>query len=63
MNSYHRHVDAPKTSAGFLAATLGELSPHWLELRCDLARRAKVVCTPLRLMAAKQGDRGTLRDV
>lgn len=42
-----------------MGAPLRELIAYWLELRCDVARCTKVVCTPVRLLAAKRG--GQLR--
>ena len=54
---------APKTRDEFLAATLGELAPYWLDLRCAAARCTKVVCTPLKLMARRVGAWRVLRDV
>jgi hypothetical protein len=46
---------APRTREGFLGAPLRELIAYWLELRCDPARCTKVVCTPVRMLAAKRG--------
>jgi hypothetical protein len=48
-------VDAPRSREGFLGAPLRELIAYWLELRCDPARCTKVVCTPVRMLAAKRG--------
>jgi len=45
----------PKTREAFLAAPLGELAAYWLDLRCHPELCTKVVCAPLRLMAAKHG--------
>jgi hypothetical protein len=42
-----------------LAAPLRELITYWLELRYDVARCTKVVCIPMRMLAAKRG--GQLR--
>jgi hypothetical protein len=50
---------APRTKEGFLGAPLRELIAYWLDLRCDPARCTKVVCMPMRLLAAKRG--GQLR--
>ena len=44
-------------------APLRELLPFWLDLRCDGARCTKVVCVPVRMMAAKRGGQLLLRDV
>jgi hypothetical protein len=46
-----------------LAAPLRELLAYWLELRCDPARCTKVVCAPLRMLAAKRGGQLRLQDV
>jgi hypothetical protein len=52
-------VDVLRTRDAFLAAPLRELLAYWLELRCDVSLCTKVVCTPVRLLAAKRG--GQLR--
>jgi hypothetical protein len=46
-----------------LAAPLRELLAYWLELRCDVSRCTKVVCTPLRVLAAKRGSQLRLQVV
>ena len=42
---------------------LCELIAYWLELRCDQARCTKVVCAPLRMLAAKRGGQLRLQDL
>ena len=46
-----------------MATPLRELIAYWLELRCDAARCTKVVCAPVRLLAAKRGGQLRLESV
>lgn len=55
-------MEAPESREGFLTKLLGDLSAFWLELRCDPSRCTKVVCMPLRLLAARRGERLRLEE-